>query len=248
MTLDWDGWKRRDWDGQRLLELFHEFGFRGFAERVRKTLADERREEERRGAGRRPGWPPRASRDGARPTAAPIDTRLRRERTRQEGRPQPLRPDRRRRRQARLRAGTPPTADGWRYDGYELVDTPRSFDAFLGELKKQKRFVFDLETTGLEPDLRTRSSGYAFCWEAGRRTTCRSAAPTEDATLDPAATLAALKPIFENPTVAKVNQNIKYDQLVLAANGVDARGRRRRLDGRPLPARTRRARRTASTT
>ena len=31
-------WQRKDWDGQRLLELFHEFGFRSFAERVRKTL------------------------------------------------------------------------------------------------------------------------------------------------------------------------------------------------------------------
>ena len=39
ITIDWEGWKRRDWDGQRLLELFHEFGFRGFAERVRSTMA-----------------------------------------------------------------------------------------------------------------------------------------------------------------------------------------------------------------
>ena len=39
LKFDWEGWKRRDWDGQKLLELFHEFGFRGFAERVRKTLA-----------------------------------------------------------------------------------------------------------------------------------------------------------------------------------------------------------------
>jgi DNA polymerase-1 len=38
LPLDWEGWKRRDWDGQRLQELFHEFGFRGFAERVRNTL------------------------------------------------------------------------------------------------------------------------------------------------------------------------------------------------------------------
>ena len=38
LELDWDGWRRRDWDGQRLLELFQEFGFRGYAERVRKTL------------------------------------------------------------------------------------------------------------------------------------------------------------------------------------------------------------------
>src|SRR5207245_4073026 len=28
ITIDWEGWKRRDWDGQRLLELFHAFGFR----------------------------------------------------------------------------------------------------------------------------------------------------------------------------------------------------------------------------
>ena len=53
--------------------------------------------------------------------------------------------------------------------------------------------------------------------------------------------LAALKPIFENPTIEKVNQNIKYDQIVLAANGVDADGRGRRLDDRPLPAPRRRA-------
>ena len=38
LAIDWEGWKRRDWDGQRLLELFHEFGFRGFAERVRRTM------------------------------------------------------------------------------------------------------------------------------------------------------------------------------------------------------------------
>ena len=38
IPIDWEGWRRRDWDGQRLLELFHEFGFRGFAERVRSTL------------------------------------------------------------------------------------------------------------------------------------------------------------------------------------------------------------------
>ena len=38
LKFDWEEWRRKDWDGQRLLEIFHEFGFRGFAERVRKTL------------------------------------------------------------------------------------------------------------------------------------------------------------------------------------------------------------------
>ncbi len=40
LTFDWEGWRRKDWDGQRLLELFHEFGFRSFADRVRKTLTN----------------------------------------------------------------------------------------------------------------------------------------------------------------------------------------------------------------
>ena len=59
--------------------------------------------------------------------------------------------------------------------------------------------------------------------------------------LDPDATLAALKPVFEDPAVEKVNQNIKFDQLVLRRHGRDAGGRRRRPDGRPLPAARRRA-------
>ena len=41
------GWRRRDWDGQRLLELCQEFGFRGFAEKVRNTLRAGSGEEER---------------------------------------------------------------------------------------------------------------------------------------------------------------------------------------------------------
>ena len=38
MAFDWDGWRRRDWDGERLLALFQEYGFRGFANKVRNTL------------------------------------------------------------------------------------------------------------------------------------------------------------------------------------------------------------------
>ena len=42
--------------------------------------------------------------------------------------------------------------------------------------------------------------------------------------LDPAATLAALKPVFEDAAVAKVNQNIKYERLVLRNQGVTLAG------------------------
>src|SRR4029077_12729212 len=42
--------------------------------------------------------------------------------------------------------------------------------------------------------------------------------------LDTAATLKALKPVLEDAKVAKVNQNIKYDQLVLRQQGIELAG------------------------
>jgi DNA polymerase I len=49
-------------------------------------------------------------------------------------------------------------------------------------------------------------------------------APDEDSKLDSDKTLAALKPIFENPKVEKRNHNIKFDQIALAAAGVKLAG------------------------
>jgi DNA polymerase-1 len=38
LSLDWEPWRIRDWDGPKLLELFRAWGFRGFAEHVRSTI------------------------------------------------------------------------------------------------------------------------------------------------------------------------------------------------------------------
>ncbi len=116
----------------------------------------------------------------------------------------------------------PPPAIEWKGD-YKLVDTPETFAAFLEQLKQQSRFCFDLETTGLEP-MRADIVGIAFSWKAEEAYYLPVRGPEGDAKLDPVATLAALKPLFENPHVHKVNQNIKYDLLVLQANGVDLKG------------------------
>ncbi|MBA4192045.1 MAG: DNA polymerase I [Planctomycetaceae bacterium] len=219
LTFDWEGWKRRDWDGQKLLELFHEFGFRGFAERVRKTLTAS-------GASKNaaalevaglasPAPSPIASvsppsagkRKSSRAAKAPtgpslFDTLMG---------------------ETPAEAATTALTDNWNFEGYKLVDTPEALEAFLTELKAQKQFVFDLETTGLDP-VRCEIVGYAFCWEATKAHYLPVRAPKEDAQLDPAATLAALKPVFENPAVGKRNHNIKFDQIVLSANGVKLSG------------------------
>jgi DNA polymerase-1 len=227
LKFEWEKWRRKDWDGQRLFELFHEFGFRGFAERVRKTLAESGAKKnaevlEAAGvaaapsevAGRAPSVsegakasPPR-SRSGLakKGTTGPTLFDQIMEEVPEEPAPGPP-------------AAAAAVADNWSYAGYGLVDTPERFAGFLAELKKQSRFVFDIETTGLDP-LRSEIVGYAFCWEPHKAYYLPVRAPEADQKLDPVATLKALKPVFENPAVGKVNQNIKYDLMVLATQGV----------------------------
>jgi DNA polymerase-1 len=106
---------------------------------------------------------------------------------------------------------------------YHLVDTAAKFDAFLQELKKQKRVAVDTETTSLQP-LEAEIVGCSFSWRPGEAWYLALRGPAGSATLDPAKTLKKLRPVLESEKVAKVNQNIKYDLLVLRAQGVEPKG------------------------
>ena len=48
---------------------------------------------------------------------------------------------------------------------YHLIDTPEKFHDFLKELRKQKRFALDLETTHLSP-IQSSIVGLASSWKA----------------------------------------------------------------------------------
>jgi DNA polymerase-1 len=106
---------------------------------------------------------------------------------------------------------------------YHLVDTPARFRDFLKQLRPQKRFAIDLETTGLDP-LRSEIIGLSFSWQAGEAWYLAVRGLEADAVLDPAPTLQQLRPILENAAVTKVNQNIKYDLLALRRHGVTLAG------------------------
>jgi DNA polymerase-1 len=117
-------------------------------------------------------------------------------------------------------AASAPVAEGPAWAAkYELVDTPKKFTSFLKELKKQRRFAVDLETTSLQP-LAAEVVGMAFSWQEGEAYYLALRGPEGAATLDPKATLEKLRPVLEDPEVAKVNQNIKYDMLVLRGRGI----------------------------
>jgi DNA polymerase-1 len=234
MTFDWEGWRRRDWDGQRLLELFHEFGFRQFAERVRKTLtaSGARKNAELLAvAGISP--PPSAA------NPCPASTSNRESAPRGDTSPAGeaaaaglSSPARGQSVQPTLFEADADTAtnhaasspqDPWSYAGYETIDTPEKFSRFLAELKQQSAFVFDLETNGLNA-LSAPIVGYAFAWEPQRAYYLPVRGPESDRKLDPDSTRAALQPILEDPAIAKRNHNIKFDQIVLAAAGVRLAG------------------------
>jgi DNA polymerase-1 len=111
---------------------------------------------------------------------------------------------------------------GWDV-AYRPVTHPDDFRAFVARLGRQSLVVFDLETTGLDPT-QAQIVGYAFCWKPGEAWYLPVQAPEGEACLDYHHTLDQLRPVFEDPDVAKVNQNIKFDLLVLRHHGIAVAG------------------------
>jgi DNA polymerase I len=197
LKMDWDGWRVQAWDEKRLLELFREWGFRSFADQVRQASVAQG-----------------PSALGREETPLPSDAV-----------------------QGDLFAVSPAVASngllpkneerttkdsGWK-GAYHLVDTPKQFQSFLRELRNQKRFAFDLETTSLQP-WEAKIVGWAISWKAGEAWYLAVRGPEGSRLLDPEQTLETLRPILEDPAVAKINQNIKYDMLVLRSHGVIVAG------------------------
>jgi len=114
---------------------------------------------------------------------------------------------------------------------YHTVATPAAFDAFLAELKKQKRFSLDTETR-LIADVGSNVVwprwaeivGYSFAWNDDEAWYVPVKAPEGEPHLDPDETLEALRPVLEDPAVGKIGQNLKYDMIVLRSAGVKLAG------------------------
>jgi DNA polymerase-1 len=210
MPMDWDNWKRRSWDGPKLLELFGQFGFRTFAQRVRTTLAGDgakKNDAILTTAGEMPvgkvtkRTPPKRNLfDQIDAADDPF--------THGTGNESPAPP--------------PKPADDWNSD-YRLVDNAKAFDDFFKQFKTQKRFAIDLETTSLDP-YHAGIVGVAISWAETEAFYLALKGPKDSAVLDAEKTLAALKPVLEDPAIQKVNQNIKYDLLVFRTNGVLLKG------------------------
>ena len=102
---------------------------------------------------------------------------------------------------------------------WDIVDTPEKFSTFLTQLSAQTRFCFDLETTAID-GMKAEIVGWAFSWAAGSGYYIPVRGPAGSQLLDPNLVVESLRPVFEKPGVEILNQNIKYDLIVLGQLGL----------------------------
>lgn len=119
---------------------------------------------------------------------------------------------------------------------YHLIESEKDFDKFFNELKKQKEFTFDTETTGFDP-LLADLLGISFSWRAGQAyyVNCRSKKTVQKAdnlfnynndkkaiSINPR--LEKLKTIFEDEKIKKSAHNSKFDVRVIQAQRINIQG------------------------
>ena len=97
---------------------------------------------------------------------------------------------------------------------YQLIDTLEKFDKFSIELKKQKLFAIDTETTAINP-MRADLVGISFSWQERKAFYLPVRAPLGSKYLEQSSVRQQLAPILADETIKKIGQNIKYDQIIL---------------------------------
>jgi DNA polymerase-1 len=159
IRVDWSASRIGCFDHDRLAELFAEFGFRSFGERVAKLTPTDS-------------------------SAAKFET--------------------------------------WNAS-YQLVDTPDKLAVLIQKLAAAQLISLDTETTHVSPCW-AELVGLSFATAPGEAYYIPVRGPAGERVLDAATTLAALKPVLENPAIAKLGQNLKYDIIVLRNAGIHVAG------------------------
>ena len=101
---------------------------------------------------------------------------------------------------------------------YTVVLTGEQLDSMIAALEEAGRFTFDTETTSLDA-MRAQLVGLSFATAPGRAWYV-PVGHREGEQLPVEAVLAAVRPLFESPDIAKCAHNANYDMTVLANHGV----------------------------
>jgi DNA polymerase-1 len=108
---------------------------------------------------------------------------------------------------------------------YLTVLDEKAFNCLLGDLQKTEAFVFDTETTSVNP-MEATLVGLSFAITPHKAYYLPLGHDYEDAPsqLNREKTLLALKPLFENASLKKIGQNLKYDIAILENEGITTKG------------------------
>jgi len=102
---------------------------------------------------------------------------------------------------------------------YKVVTDEEDWKAMLADLSTKKYFCFDTETTGLDP-ITAELVGISISNEAHKAWYI----PVPDDRNEAQKIVDRLKPLWEDPTIDKIGQNLKYDISVLMKYGVELKG------------------------
>ena len=102
---------------------------------------------------------------------------------------------------------------------YKLVETEEDIKALVELLAKQKQFVFDTETTNIDV-YSAELVGLSFAIKAHEAWYLPMPADQEECQKK----LEPLRPLFEDESIMKIGQNLKYDISMLAQYGIRVRG------------------------
>lgn len=102
---------------------------------------------------------------------------------------------------------------------YALIREPQELDELVKMLQQQEAICFDSETTGIQAR-DAQIVGLSFCFLDHQAYYIPFGADQNEA----ASKLEKLKPVFGNPAIKKIGQNLKYDIEILMNYQVDVEG------------------------
>jgi DNA polymerase-1 len=102
---------------------------------------------------------------------------------------------------------------------YQLINGKTALNLFVKKLMQQTSVCFDTETTSLKT-LDAKLVGIAFSW--GKHKGYYISIPENDA--EAQEILEQFRPFFEDETIEKVGQNLKYDIKILANYNISVKG------------------------
>ncbi|WP_035759009.1 DNA polymerase I [Flavobacterium tegetincola] len=101
---------------------------------------------------------------------------------------------------------------------YQIIQGDLGIKLLMQNLLQQKSVCFDTETTGLDA-LHAELVGIAFSYEKGKG----FYVPFPESKEEAQALIEKLRPFFEDDTIEKIGQNLKYDLKILSNYDVDVK-------------------------